>query len=143
MGCDIIVLDVHAGFPREIMFLTNGMRYNCYWYACWFFRKKIMFWWMGCDVYMFTVMNDIVFFIWFVLFEDLRVWISGMKFLSQVHASFCAVLIGSMDGWWVIVGCGWWIIVGCECWIMNVVYAHHVCLCSLLFVVNFSFILLN
>ena len=49
--------------------------------------------------------------------------------MSQVHASLCAVLIGSMDGWWVIVeygwwvivGCGQWTIVGCECWIMNVV----------------------
>jgi len=49
--------------------------------------------------------------------------------LSQVHASFCAVLIGSMDGWWVIfeygwrviVECGWWTIVGCECRIINVV----------------------
>ena len=55
--------------------------------------------------------------------------------LSQVHASFCAVLIGSMDGWWVIVGCEWWIFVGYECWIMIVVYAYHVCLCSLLIVV--------
>ena len=54
--------------------------------------------------------------------------------LSQVHASFCAILIGSMDGWWVIVGCGWWIFVGYECWIMIVVYAYHVCLCSLLIV---------
>ena len=52
MGCDIIVLDVHAGFPREIMFLTNGMLYNCYWYVCWF-SGKTMFWWMGCDIYIY------------------------------------------------------------------------------------------
>ena len=99
MGCDKIVLDMHAGFSG-----------------------KIMFWWMGCDVYMFTVMNDIVFFIWFVLFEDLRVWISGMKFLSQVHASFCAVLIGSMDGWRVIVElCMNNDYLLSVCWLMNVV----------------------
>ena len=61
--------------------------------------------------------------------------------LSQVHASFCVVLIGSMDGWWVIVECGWWIIIECECWIMNIVYAHHVCLCSLLIVVILDLVL--
>ena len=51
MGCDIIVIDMHAGFSG----------------------KKTMFWQMGCDAYMFTVMNDIVVFIWIVLFEDSRV----------------------------------------------------------------------
>ena len=32
MGCDIFVIDVHAGFSRKTMFLTNGMQYiYCWW----------------------------------------------------------------------------------------------------------------
>ena len=32
MGCDMIVIDVDAGFSRKTMFLTNEMRYiYCWW----------------------------------------------------------------------------------------------------------------
>ena len=47
MGCDIIVIDMHAGFQEKLCFDK--------WDA----------------VYIFVVMNEIVVLIWFMLFEDL------------------------------------------------------------------------
>ena len=43
MGCDIIVIDVHADFLRKAMFLTIGMRHIYCWCGYWW-RRSLRRW---------------------------------------------------------------------------------------------------
>ena len=48
-------------------------------------------------------MNDIVVFIWFVLFEDLGVWISGMKEIYMCEMRFIVDVAIEDFNWRVVI----------------------------------------
>ena len=74
-------------FQKGIMFLTNGMRYNCYWYACWF-SGKTMFLTNGMHyIYLLWWMKLLSLFdlCWL---KTWGVWTSGMKVTCMCGMQF-------------------------------------------------------
>jgi len=54
-------------------------------------------------IYIFIVMNGIVVSIWFVLFEDLRVWISSMKEICMCRMRFIVDVAIEDFNWYVVI----------------------------------------
>ena len=68
------------------------------------FQERLCFdEWDAIYIYIYIVMIDIVFFIWCVLFEDLVVWILGMKEIYMCRMRFVVNVAIEDFNWYVVI----------------------------------------